>query len=394
MQIYYFTAGVESDELTDLEGRLRGRLPALRKLAKLDEVTKRIAQQAAAPAQETAFIIFPVPTVSSFDRLVSIADQVQRGIFFIFVTKDISASDYKRLVRSGGADWVSFQNAAQEIEEIVLRSSRAAASAAAAASADAPEGKPLIMAFVASCGGAGNTTLAVETAVQLKQDKQLRQSRVCLLDLDLQTSHACDYLDIEARLKLLEIADYPDRLDEQLFELFVSHHASGLDVLAAPRNRNEIALSMVALDPLFAMIAKRYDVIILDLPAQWGSWTRPVLSVCNIVVVTGLNTVPGLRLVADTLTAVREVQPLPLKIVTVLNRCEPRLFGGVARGDHIGKMLGAETVLTVRADTDAAVHANNTGAPISISSPSNRIVKDVQAISALAKAELAVQPKR
>jgi pilus assembly protein CpaE len=394
MQIYYFTAGVESDELSDLEGRLRGRLPALRKLAKLDEVTKRIAQQAAAPDLETAFIIFPVPTVSSFDRLVSIADQVQRGIFFIFVTKDISASDYKRLVRSGGADWVSFQNTAQEIEDIVLRSTRAAAASAAAASGDAPEGKPLIMAFVASSGGAGNTTLAVETAVQLKQDKQLRQSRVCVLDLDLQTSHACDYLDIEARLKLHEIAEDPDRLDEQLFELFISHHASGLDLLAAPRSRDDFALSMATLDPLFAMVAKRYDVIILDLPAQWGSWTRQVLSVCNIVVVTGLNTVPGLRLVADTLAAVRAVQPLPLKIVTVLNRCEPRLFGGVARGDHIDKMLGAETVLTVRADADAAIHANNTGAPISIASPSNRIAKDVQAISALAKAELSVQPKR
>ena len=113
MQIYFFTAGVDSDELNELESRIKGRLPALQKLTKLEEVTKRLTEQAAAPGHEPAFIIFPVlTTTASFDRLVSIAEQTQRGIFFIFVSKEISASDYKRLIRSGGADWVSLGSAA------------------------------------------------------------------------------------------------------------------------------------------------------------------------------------------------------------------------------------------------------------------------------------------
>src|SRR5947208_42107 len=74
--------------------------------------------------------------------------------------------------------------------------------------------------------------------ILLKTAKRTRARRVCLLDLDFQNSHVCDYLDIEPRMQIHEIAANPERLDAQLFDLFVSHHTSGLDVLAAPRSRD------------------------------------------------------------------------------------------------------------------------------------------------------------
>ena len=76
-----------------------------------------------------------------------------------------------------------------------------------------------------------------------------RGRRICLLDLDLQTSHLCDHLDIEPRLQIQEILENPDRLDAQLFDLFVSRHAaSGIDVLASPRSRGDpVGLGMAVL---------------------------------------------------------------------------------------------------------------------------------------------------
>jgi pilus assembly protein CpaE len=379
MQVYFFTAGVESDELDELENRLRRALPAMQKLTKLDEITKRIAQQTAEPDPEAVYIIFPFLTGSmSFDRLVSIAEQKQPGIFFIFVSTEISASDYKRLVRGGGADWVSFKDAPQEISEIISRASRAQSGQVAA------RAKVVIAAFVPSSGGVGNTTLALETAVQLKLDRQTRHRRICLLDLDLQTSHVCDYLDIEARLQMRELIENPERLDEQLFELFVSRHSSGIDVLASPRNRRDpIESNIGALEALFGMIAPRYDTLIVDLPSQWGGWTRQILSVSDLAIVSGFNTVPGLRQVADALAAVRSVEPIPPRIVVALNRCETRLFGRIARSQHVTKMLSGETVLTVRDDTSTATHSVNTGIPASIGRPSSKISRDIRAFAGL-----------
>ena len=120
MQVYFFTSGIESSELNELEARIRSRLPNVQKVAKLDEVTSRLGQNDAAANNEQSYIIFPVLAVELFDRIVNITEQEHPGVIFIFVSKEISASDYKRLVRTGGADWVSLQGAPQEIHDIFV----------------------------------------------------------------------------------------------------------------------------------------------------------------------------------------------------------------------------------------------------------------------------------
>src|SRR5258708_28092183 len=47
------------------------------------------------------------------------------------------------------------------------------------------------------------------------------------------------------------------------------------------------------------------SLILLDLPPAWFTWTNQIVSASDGVVVTGLNTIPGLRQAVETLTAVR-----------------------------------------------------------------------------------------
>ena len=378
MQIYFFTAGTESDELKELESRIRSTVPSLRKLANLDVVIGARGQDGASANHDQICIIIPVLTGTSFDRVASIAAQEHRGIFFIFVSSEISASDYKRLVRSGGADWVSIQGAPQEILDILSRIGRSEVS-------HAEQVRPAIVAFVPSAGGVGNATLAIETAVQVKRPKPTRARRVCLLDLDLRASHICDYLDIEPRFHIEEIVQNPDRLDAQLFDLFVSRHsASGIDVLAVPRNRRaSVELDMAALDALFRFITQQYDLVIINVPPAWFDWTDQIIAVSDLVIVTGLNNVAGLRQIAETLKEIKSAVGVPPQIVVALNRCESSLVGGIARRRHVSRALGNQTTVYIREDAAAANHSLNTGIPISITSRSSRIAKDVRALAAL-----------
>ena len=325
MQIYFFSAGTESDELKELESRIRSTVPSLRKLANLDVVIGARSQDGASVNHDQIYIIIPVLTGTSFDRVASIAAQEHRGIFFIFVSSEISASDYKRLVRSGGADWVSIQGAPQEILDIISRIGRSEVS-------HAEQVRPAIVAFVPSAGGVGNATLAIETAVQVKGAKPTRARRVCLLDLDLRASHICDYLDIEPRFHIEEIVQNPDRLDAQLFDLFVSRHsASGIDVLAVPRNRRaSVELDMAALDALFRFITQQYDLVIINVPPAWFDWTDQIIAVSDLAIVTGLNNVAGLRQIAETLKEIKSAARVPPQIVVALNRCRVRS----GRGDR------------------------------------------------------------
>src|ERR1700726_2629699 len=112
MQIFLFNAGVDSGQLKGLEQRIRAKLPDVQTLSRVEEGTRALPK-AAGGDSELACILFPVvlnaPT--SFDRMVSIATEYRDSLFFIFISDDIPASDYKRLVQTGGADWASTREA-------------------------------------------------------------------------------------------------------------------------------------------------------------------------------------------------------------------------------------------------------------------------------------------
>src|SRR5262245_3263385 len=382
MQVYFFTAGIESSELNELEARIRSQLPNVQKVEKLNEGVVRFGQAGSANHEQN-YIIFPILGTESFDRIIELAERVHLGVFSIFISKEISASDYKRLVRTGRADWVSMQGVPQEILDIISRTSRPASQSGR----DQPV-RPQIVAFVPSGGGVGNATLAIETVMQMTLNKKARSQRICLLDLDLQGSHVCDYLDIEPRLQMHDIIENPDRLDAQLFDLFVSRHAtSGIDVLATPRNKTAaIDLNMAALDALFRMISVRYDLVLVDLPPIWFDWTEQIISVCDLAVVTGFNHIPGLRRIVEIIQELKNVEPSPSQIVVALNRCESHLGGGIARRQHVKTALGNQTVVYIRDDPAAVNHSLNTGVPISIATGSNKVARDVRALASLGSA--------
>jgi pilus assembly protein CpaE len=376
MQLFFFNAGVDPIRSGALEPRIRARLPGVRVIGRLEEVTRALA--GGSNQEELACILFPVEVneSQSLDRMVSIATEFRHSVFFIFISDNISASDYKRLVQTGGADWASTANAPDEIAEILARISGIKQHEV---EETRPASEPVMVAFVPSSGGVGNSTIAMETGVQVKLAKRTRSRRVCLVDLDFQNSHVCDLLDIEPRMQIHEIASNPDRLDAQLFDLFVSHHtASGLDVLGAPRSRDKpVDLNVKSLEALFQMVGSRYDLVLLDLPVPWFSWTRQLLSAVEVVFVLGINTIPGLRQVADTLQAVRGVDRVPAKVSVVLNRCESQLIGGVARRQHVKNLLANEEVHYIREDTESAVQSANTGIPMA---GRGKISKDIAAI--------------
>jgi pilus assembly protein CpaE len=379
MRVFLFSGEVSPERLKDLDERIRVRLPGIQSASRMDEIARFLPKPGAGEPELTC-ILLPVVLnePESFDRMVSLATEYRDRLFFIFISDDIPASDYKRLVQTGGADWASTQGAPDEIADILSRIGKATPAEAP------PTAEPVMIAFVPSAGGVGNSTLAIEVGIQIKTGKRTRDRRVCLLDLDFQNSHVCDYLDIEPRMQIREIASHPERLDAHLFELFVTHHGSGLDVLAAPRSKeNSSDLDPKVLEALFRMIAVRYDLVLLDLPLSWFNWTRQLLSATEVVLVSGLNTIPGLHQIAETLTAVRAVDRVPPNVSVVLNRCERRLVGGIARRKHVTNLLASEQVFFVRDETQNAIQSVNTGVPMVIQGL-GKVSKDITPIARLA----------
>jgi pilus assembly protein CpaE len=375
MAIFILNADSNTPRGALIEKRLQKAVSNLIKIDQLEDLKGRVA---AMPGERT-YVVVIVPTNNPIyvKQFIEIASRRSDPVFFILMGDEISTSEYKAVLRTGRADWVSATADPAEILEIVAKSnSRLDAMVESGANH-----KAVVVSLVPSAGGVGNATLSVEVGVSLNTSKATRGRKVCIVDLDFQGSHVCDYLDIEPRLLIQEISNNPKRLDAHLFDIFISRHASGLHVFAAPRSKFDVYdLNVDALDRFFEMVSMRYDLIIIDLPPTWFAWTPQIISVSHGIIVTGLNTIPSLRQTAETLAAVREAVRADAHVAVVINRCVRHLMGGVARRSHVETVLGNEQVFYV-GEEPGAINSINAGAPMALTSAYRTIGKDVAALA-------------
>jgi pilus assembly protein CpaE len=324
-------------------------------------------------------IIMPPSERERFDDFVEMFGRYsEKGLFYILVGDELSASDYKRLLRTGCADWTSLKTGPGEVVEMI---SRRRASEAELLSARRGDSFPVTISFVPSAGGVGNATIVVEVATLIKSDKAIRDRRVCLVDLDFQTGHLCDYLDSEPRLEIAELSNAPDRLDEHLFESFKTRHSSGIDIFAAPRSKYASEhVNIHALDALFSMITRRYDLVLIDYPVQWFQWTPQIIAASDAAIVTGINTIPSLRQVSETLASVRSSGSDKLEIGVVINRCERVLLGSINRRKHVETVLQDERLFLIGTRYEAT-ESVNMGVPMILSSSAAKARKEFGALA-------------
>jgi pilus assembly protein CpaE len=373
MTTYFLSPDGDTDKVAGLKRQLRAELPELRELSSIEALVEAVSDKAA----ERSVVLIAASAKDSglLARVVDLAGRFRDRAYFILISDDIAANDYKRLVRTGGADWVSTSAVPQEVLDILSRRRPGIESHSG------PRTGPVVVSFAPCAGGVGNTTIAVEVATQLKIGKATRDRKICIVDLDVQSSHVCDHLDIEPRLQIQEIAGSPERLDEQLFDIFISRHDSGLHVIAAPRSKFDACeVGVDALDALFDMISRRYDLVLVDLPVTWFKWTPHVIAASDAVIVTGINTIPGLRQIAETVTAVRDARRPGVDSAIAVNRCGRRMLGGIERRHHIEKVLGREKTFFVGEDP-MLVRAINAGTPLAISDPGSKASKEVAALA-------------
>jgi pilus assembly protein CpaE len=231
-----------------------------------------------------------------------------------------------------------------------------------------------IYTFLPAVGGAGVTTLAVQSAMLLLNAGTRGKTATCLVDLDFQHGACADYLDLEPRLNLAEIEPRPDRLDRQLLEVMLSHHPSGLAVIAAPNRPAE----MRSFDPdvvtrLLDMVSSHFEYVVFDMPRTWFSWTDSVLLGSNKMFIVSEMTVPGLRHAKQLVEAIRErlgEGPSPQVIV---NRFEQKMFSSGLRKGDIEQVLGDSFCACIPNHYALVREAIDRGVPLDEIKPGNKI---------------------
>jgi pilus assembly protein CpaE len=245
------------------------------------------------------------------------------------------------------------------------------------ASADTTEAQ--IFTFLPAVGGAGVTTLAVQTAMLLLNSGARGKTATCLVDLDFQHGACADYLDIEPRLNLSEIEPRPERLDRQLLEVMISQHPSGLAVVAAPNRPAEMRL----FDPdvvtrLLDLVSSHFDYVVFDMPRTWFSWTDSVLLGSNKLFIVSETTVPGLRQAKQLVDAIRERLDGGPKPQVIINRYVQKMFSTGLRRSDIEQAIGDAFLACIPNDYGLVREAIDRGVPLEEIQKGNKITAQLK----------------
>jgi len=233
-----------------------------------------------------------------------------------------------------------------------------------------------IWAFLGVAGGVGVTSLAVQTAWQLAQEK----SSVCLVDLDFERGDCAAYLDVAPALEIADLNDAEGRMDEDLAQTFVRKTLLGVSMISAKAELggNDL-VSPGALLSLLDSISGLFDYVILDVPPMWRGWTQAAIGAADKFALVTEARVPALHQAKRMSAEISGAMDLAHPPQFILNKSERRtLQGGLSLAD-VQKVLGTQTCLQICTDEDTVRTAINAGKPAGVVKPNSRYAKSVHA---------------
>ncbi|MGA7790839.1 MAG: AAA family ATPase [Xanthobacteraceae bacterium] len=289
----------------------------------------------------------------------------------VAVTQNFEGAVARRLMQMRVAD---FLVKPVPLVELVRTCARVAKPPASAETTEAQ-----IFTFLPAVGGAGVTTLAVQSAMLLLNSGARGKTATCLVDLDFQHGACADYLDIEPRLNLSEIEPRPERLDRQLLEVMISQHPSGLSVIAAPNRPAEMRL----FDPdvvtrLLDLVSSHFDYVVFDMPRTWFSWTDNVLLGSNKLFIVSETTVPGLRHAKQLVDAIRERLGDGPKPQVIINRFVQKMLSSGLRRSDIQQAIGDTFLACIPNDYGLVREAIDRGVPLEEVKKGNKITQQLR----------------
>jgi pilus assembly protein CpaE len=159
----------------------------------------------------------------------------------------------------------------------------------------------------------------------------------------------------------------------------LSHHPSGLAVIAAPNRPAE----MRSFDPdvvtrLLDLVSTHFDFVVFDMPRTWFSWTDGVLLGSNKLFIVSEMTVPGLRHAKQLVEAIRERLGEGPQPKVIINRFEQKMFSSGLRKADIEQVLGDAFACCIPNNYGLVREAIDRGVPLDDVKPGNNISAQIK----------------
>ena len=222
------------------------------------------------------------------------------------------------------------------------------------------------LVFFGAKGGAGTTTVAVNSAVEIAR---LSKRSTVIVDLKPGLGEAALFLGVRPRYSLLDAIDNLHRLDREFMKELVVKHKSGLEILAGSDHFDRPgAADGGPIEELFRLLARQYEYILIDAGSQINSCTVAALYSADTIFLVANPDVPSVRNAQRLLDRIRQIGAGGERVRVLLNRAaEPFPIPP----KQIEGALGHPIHHTFPSDYKTVSTALNSGVPLALAGTSD-----------------------
>jgi pilus assembly protein CpaE len=247
-----------------------------------------------------------------------------------------------------------------------------------------PKGK--IISIYSPKGGVGCTTLAVNLALTLNNS----DTRVALVDGNLQFGDVAVFINEQGKNTVLDLAPRAEELDPEIVEeVMVKHAASGLHILAAPsRPEHAEKVSSSQFSRLLEYLSQMYAYVVVDTATFLTEVTLAAVDLSDLIVLVTTQDIPSIKNCRLFLDLLQTLGVERGRILFIMNRYDRRIN---ITPERVAENLKQEVALAIPLDEATATKAVNRGVPFVLDSKNQPVSRGVFALAESVRARVAAQ---
>jgi pilus assembly protein CpaE len=276
---------------------------------------------------------------------------------------------YRDIIQSGAADYLVKPIIAEDLISALQGAQQAPKEAVVS------EGKELrVIAVVGARGGAGASTVAVNTAWIMANELD---RTVALIDLDIQFGTVTLSLDLEPSHGLREAFEKPDRIDGLFIASAMAHESENLFVLGSEEGLDRgIDMQPEAFEVLLDALPDDFDCAVIDLPARLAVARPEWLARADMIAVVSDLSLAGMRDTMRIAHLAREIAP-DTALTIIANKVAGAKSGELPKAEfQRGTELPVKHFLP--SDLKLASAAANAGKPFPMVGKRTPLVKELR----------------
>jgi pilus assembly protein CpaE len=283
-----------------------------------------------------------------------------------------------RLVEAGADDFIPVSPSIADVLPTLARAKTARRVFLTSDSIREPGGSGKTIIFLHASGGAGATTLAVNSAILLQQQAARNAGTACLIDLDLQFGDAHLQLDLSTQSHLAELISAPRRLDQRMLQQLMVDGPNGLKVLTVDQSPLPLdAISSETVESVLALARRQHRYVVVDMPVALVDWTATALRMADHIFLVTQLTVGGVRSTKRLLEMMLENSIDASRISVVANRCGGKTGAPGLTLAQASKAIGLEVGLAIPNDYAPVIESLDQGSPLAISRPTSKVARAI-----------------